>query len=124
MRQKPTSQHDRDDAAHAGSADIPLATLLYRFLFFGWLFADMTQATNRFERMAALQHNSAMRRHLPVYLRRWSVLAALAFGLGCLFDRLLGASVMAVFWFAVSCVSFTLMVVISVLWLFLSKERP
>ena len=121
MRQKPAPQHGQEDTAPTVGAGIRFGTLLYRFLFFDWLFADMTKAKNPFERHSAWQHNRKMRRYLPIYLRRSSVLAALAFGLGCLFDQILETRVVAAWFFTGSCITLTGSVVISVLWIFLSR---
>jgi hypothetical protein len=90
--------------------------LLYRFLFFDWLFADVSAARNRFERHAARQHNRHMSRYLPVYLRRWSFLTVFDFALGCLFERALQASLLSAWFFTWSCVTLTGMVVITVAW--------
>lgn len=62
-------------------------SLLYRFFFFDWLFADITQARNLLERHAAWRHNLEMRKYLPTYLWRWGWLALAAFGAGSLCDR-------------------------------------
>jgi hypothetical protein len=103
--------------------EIPFRTLLYRFMFFEWMFADLSAARDMFERHAALQHNRHMCRYLPVYLRRWSVLTACDFGLGMLFERALQASLLSAWFFTWSCVSLTAMVVISVAWIFLSNAK-
>ncbi len=105
------------------AADIRFTTLLYRFWFFDWLFADMTRARNLFERNAAWQHNRRMRRHLPVYLRRWAALAALAFAFGYLSDQVLETSLVAAWFFSWSVVTLVGMVVISVLWMFLAQPE-
>ena len=123
MRQRPVPQHGQKDTAPAVGADIRFSTLLYRFLFFDWLFADMTKATNLFERHSAWQHNRKMCCHLPTYLWRWAVLTAFAFGLGYLFEQMLEISVLAACFFTCSCVTLTGMLVISVMWVFLSKAE-
>jgi hypothetical protein len=115
--QQPQPRHD--DSV----PEIPFRTLLYRFMFFEWMFADMSAARNLFERHAAWQHNRRMCRYLPVYLRRWSVLTACDFGLGVLCERALQASLVSAWFFTWSCVSLTGMVVISVAWVFLSNSR-
>ena len=103
--------------------EIPFRTLLYRFMFFDWLFADLSAARDLFERHAALQHNRRMCRYLPIYLRRWSVLTACDFGLGILCERALQASLVSAWFFTWSCVSLTGMVIISVSWIFLSNAK-
>jgi hypothetical protein len=118
----PDSHHPQPD--HNDSvAEIPFRTLLYRFMFFEWMFADISAARNLFERHAAVQHNRRMCRYLPVYLRRWSVLTACDFGLGLLAERALQASLVSAWFFTWSCVSLTGMVIISVAWVFLSNSR-
>lgn len=113
-----------DQANHAPEPSaIPFRTLLYRFMFFDWLFRDVSAARNRFERHAALQHNKYMSRYLPVYLRRWSVLATFDFGLGFLFERGLQATALSACFFTWSCMTVTGMVVILVAWVLLSFGR-
>jgi hypothetical protein len=104
-------------------SELPFRTLLYRFMFFDWLFADISTARNLLERRAAVQHNRRMCRYLPVYLRRWSVLTACDFGLGMLCERALQASLVSAWFFTWSCVTLTGMVVISVAWVILSNSR-
>jgi hypothetical protein len=95
---------------------MPFGRLLYRFLFFDWLFADASRARNLYERHAARQHNQRMARYLPVYLRRWSFLATLDFALGCLSERVLQAGLLSAWFFTWSCLTLTGMVVITVMW--------
>ena len=122
MSDSPQPQPDHRDSG-TDIVDIPFRTLLYRFMFFEWMFADISAARNRFERHAFVQHNRRMCRYLPVYLRRWSVLTACDFGLGLLAERALQASVVSAWFFTWSCVSLTGMVIISVAWIFLSNSR-
>ncbi len=96
------------------------ATLLYRYVFFDWLFADFAKARSLFERHAAWQHNRAMRRHLPVYLRRWAVVAAIAFALGWLFEQTVDATVAACF-FTGCAMTMTGVAQICALWLLLGR---
>jgi hypothetical protein len=105
------------------SKEASFGQTLYRFLFFDWLFRDVNAARDLFERHAARQHNQRMSRYLPVYLRRWSFLAAFDFTLGLLFERVLQATIMSAWFFTWSCVTLTGMVVITVVWLFLSSAR-
>jgi hypothetical protein len=97
--------------------------LWYRFLFFDWLFRDVGAARNRTERHAAFQHNRSMRRHLPVYLRRWSFLTAFDFALGMLFEKVLQAGLLSAWFFTWSCVTLTGMIIITVAWLVLAHAR-
>ena len=109
--------------SHPSQPELPFRTLLYRFMFFEWMFADLSAARDLYERHAALQHNRHMCRYLPVYLRRWSVLTFFDFGLGMLFERALQASLLSAWFFTWSCVSLTGMVIISVAWVFLSNAK-
>ena len=103
--------------------EMPFRRLLYRFLFFDWLFRDVSAARDRIERHAAHQHNRKMSRYLPVYLRRWSFLTAFDFALGILFEKVLQAGIVSAWFFTWSCVTFTGMVVITVAWLILNHDR-
>ena len=125
MQKNPVPQAGQDGIVPPLAAEIPFATLLYRFLFFDWLFADMSKAKDLFERHAAWQHNRAMRRHLPLYLQRWSVLAIVDFGLGCIFEHGLDTVLVAAWFYTWSCVTLTGMALTSVLWAFLyNPEMP
>jgi hypothetical protein len=123
MRKIANPQHGQEEIVPSVDAEIQFATLLYRFLFFGWLFADMTKTRNLFEQHAAWQHNRKMRRHLPLYLRRWSVLSVLDVGLGSVFEHLLETKLVAAWFFTWSCVTITGMAVIAVLWLLLANPK-
>lgn len=103
------------------SAEPPFRRLLYRFLFFDWLFADVGAARDPFARHAARQHNRRMARYLPLYLRRWSVVAALAFGLGLAFEQLWQATLLAAVFFSGCCVTVSGMAVIVVAWALLTE---
>jgi hypothetical protein len=103
---------------HSSGADQrpAFSTLLYRFLFFDWLFRDISAATTVLEKRLAWQHNRRMRIHLPTYLRRWSVITAIDFALGCLFEHILQAGMVAAWFFTWSCISVTGMALIAVIW--------
>lgn len=114
------SEHSEPAAAQP---ELPFLTLWYRFMFFDWLFADVRAARNLYERHAALQHNRRMCRHMPTYLRRWSVLTCFDFGLGLLFERAMQASLLSAWFFTWSCLTLTGMVVISVAWAVLANAK-
>ncbi len=101
----------------------PFGQTLYRFLFFDWLFRDVSRARDLYERHAAREHNRRMSRYLPVYMRRWSVLAGFDFALGFLFERVLSATMLSALFFTGSCVTLTGIVVMTVTWLFLSSAK-
>ena len=114
------SEPARSDGA---LAPMPFSTLLYRFMFFGWMFRDTSAARNLYERHAALQHNRRMCMYFPTYLRRWSFFTAFDFGLGVLFERALQASMLSAWFFTWSCVTLTGMVVIFVAWALLANAK-
>jgi hypothetical protein len=60
-------------------------SLWYRYWFYGWLFLDANRGTP-LERAAAWRHNQAAGRWLPVYLRRWTVVALSTFAVGALVE--------------------------------------
>jgi hypothetical protein len=119
MTQDASQPGEQEEQAPA----MPFRTLLYRFLFFDWLFRDVSAAKNLFERHVALQHNRFMSRYLPTYFRRWSVLAVFDFGLGFLFERTLQATLLSAWFFTCSCLTVTGMVVIAAAWVFLTFGR-
>lgn len=116
-----SDRHSKQSSSDSGVSELSFGTLLYRFLFFDWLFTDVSAARNRFERRAAWLHNRYMSRYLPIYLRRWSFLTAFDFGLGLLFERALQASMLSAWFFTWSCVTLTGMVVITVAWAILAR---
>jgi hypothetical protein len=118
-----TEKDTQPSAADEPAPEMPFRRLLYRFLFFDWLFRDVSAARNRFERHAAFQHNRKMSRYLPVYLRRWSFLTAFDFLLGMLFEKVLQAGLLSAWFFTWSCVTLTGMVVITVCWVILTHAR-
>jgi hypothetical protein len=118
-----TEKDTQPSAADEPAPEMPFRRLLYRFLFFDWLFRDVSAARNRFERHAAFQHNRKMSRYLPVYLRRWSFLTAFDFLLGMLFEKVLQAGLLSAWFFTWSCVTLTGMLVITVCWVILTHAR-
>lgn len=99
----------------------PLAHLLYRYFFFGWLFHDVTRGS-LLERAAAWRINRERRHHLLTYLRRWSVVCAAGYGLGVLFEHPLQLVYAAACCYSGSCVSMSVIVVILTSWVTLSRD--
>ncbi len=88
--------------------------LLYRYLFFGWLFRDVNQG-NQFERSAAWRHNLDKAHWLLTYLRRWAALGIISFGLGMLFEHGLSEHALSAFFYVPSVLSMVVNTVIGVL---------
>lgn len=113
-----TTQHQG-----GAGAELRFRTLLYRFIFFDWLFQDVGGARTAIERYAATQHNRRMSKYLPVYMRRWSFLTALDFALGFLVERLLQATLLSAWFYTWTCITATGTVVIAVAWIFLTQPQ-
>ena len=90
--------------------------LLYRYLFFGWLFRDVTRG-NLFERAAAWRHNQHCAPWLLVYMRRWLVLGLLLYLLGRLAEALVGQPLFSAVFYVPSVLSVQVQVVAGVAWL-------
>lgn len=67
--------------------DMPLAIVLFRFLWPFWLFQDASRGS-RFDRAAAYQHNRDMRIYLPGYLLKWMLSCAVSFAVTVGLDSL------------------------------------
>lgn len=99
----------------------PLGVLLYRYLFFEWLFRDASSGSP-LERAAAWRFNREMRRYLPTYLRRWTIIVVSCYALGAWFDRVLLMGYAATFFYCVSSLSVAMSVLIMRAWLGLRFE--
>jgi hypothetical protein len=99
------------------------SNLLYRYVFFDWLFVDVGEARNRSERDVVWQHNRTMRRYLPVYLGRWSALSAATFLLGYAFEQYLQTRLVAACFFTGCAMTMSGMAVIVALWLLLRRSE-
>ena len=109
------------DSARARSGS--LREGVYRYFFYGWLFRDADHGSAH-ERAAALLHNRAQAKWLPLYIRRWCVAGVLMWGFETLSERLVGnAALSAVL--AVALVLVVLFLLITVVsWAFLHVGRP
>ena len=90
--------------------------LVYRYLFFDWLFRDVNHGSS-LERAAARRFNREMRRYLPIYLRRWVVLVVSSHALGALFESGLSLSHAAALCYCVTSVSAAMAILIVRSWL-------
>ncbi len=91
-------------------------TLLYRYFFFEWLFKNAGQG-DIFERAAAWRHNRDASRWLPLYMKRWTILGALFYGMGAFFELLMQLPVISAFFYVPSTLAFPVNAVIGVAWL-------
>jgi hypothetical protein len=94
--------------------DIPFRVLLYRYLFFAWLFRDMTRQKNLFEHAAAWRHNQAQSRWLPVYMRRYVVIGGALTGTGWVVESL--SPVLSAFFYVPGTMTLPMLVVAGVAW--------
>ena len=77
---------------------LPFSTLLYRYLFYGWLFRDAGQG-NLWERSQAWRHNRDQSRWLPVYIRRWSVIGVVMLTLAVFVEFTLASPTASAFFY-------------------------
>lgn len=99
------------------------ANLLYRYVFFDWLFVSFADARTRSDRDAVWQHNRAMRRYLPVYLGRWSALSTATFMLGYAFEQCLQTRLVAACFFTGCAMTMSGMAMIVALWFLLGRSE-
>lgn len=110
-----------EDEPHSDSRaeSEPLWHLLYRYLWPFQYFRDVTRG-DLLQRRQNYRYNRAMRRHLPGFLVRWTVLCALWFSLGdAMWHR--GAAFVAAGCFVTWTWSFIVVVVLGVGWLWLER---
>ena len=103
------------DPYHPRAEELPLRVLLYRYLFFGWMFR--VAEGSLLERAGARQFNRERCYHLPTYLRRWLVLFVTSYGLGVLLESSLTPGVAAAFCYGVTTVSIAVSLTIARAWL-------
>lgn len=94
---------------------LPFHALVYRYLFYGWLFLDASRG-NLFQRAAALRHNREQARWLPTYMRRWMVLGALLFAVALFVEVVLNSPRLSAFFYVPSVLSIPFNVVTAVCW--------
>jgi len=94
---------------------IPFRSLLYRYLFYGWLFRDACRG-NLFERSAAMRHNRGQARWLPTYMRRWLVIGLLLLALALFSEAVLISPVLSAFFYVPGLLSLPYNVVTAVCW--------
>lgn len=115
---------DRDPAIPPQGLPAPaFGQLLYRYLFFGWLFKDVSRG-NLFERAAAWQHNRQCARWLLTYIRRWLVLGALFFALGLLTEVVMATPALSAFFYVPSVLTVPYHVVAGAAWVGLKVMPP
>ena len=77
---------------------LPFSSLLYRYFFFEWLFKDV-RCGNVWQDAAAWRHNKAQAHWLLTYIRRWTVLCVLMFGVAAFCETVLGSPILSVFFY-------------------------
>jgi hypothetical protein len=107
--------NEMESAPMEAAAPLPFRSLLYRYLFFAWLFRD-AGVRDLLERAAALRHNRAMARWLPTYMRRWAVIGVAGWAIGSAVEWALGAPLSLLF-FLPSVISVPINSVILVAWI-------
>lgn len=102
------------------TTDVPFRVLLYRYFFFLWLFKDAHQGTS-LQRAAAWRHNQAQAHWLPTYMRRWSVLGAMLYGMGVAVEQSLTLPLWSAFFYTPGALSVPVLVVLGVAWVGLRR---
>ncbi len=95
---------------------MPLRTLFYRYLFFGWLFRDASRG-NRLERAAAWRHNRDQARWLPTYMRRWLGWGLMMALLGTVVELGLGTPLVSAVFYMSGVLAVPINAVIGVAWI-------
>ncbi len=104
-------------------SNLPFHVLLYRYLFFGWLFKDVSTGGNVFERAALHRHNREQARWLPVYLMRWLWLGLACYAIGQLMELVLEAPLLFNVFYTLSAASVPFAVAIATTWVALRHQR-
>lgn len=94
--------------------ELPFRVLLYRYLFFGWLFEDMTRQRNLFERAAAWRRNRDQSRWLPLYMRRYVVIGLVLSGLGFIVETM--SPLLSAFFYVPGTMTVPMLAVAGVAW--------
>lgn len=100
-----------------------LGGLLWRYLFFAWLFRDAGCGSPA-QRRSAWRHNQACAHWLPVYMRRHLVLGGLLFGLGALVEQAMGLPLLSAFFYVPGILTVHCNVVALAAWLGLKLLPP
>jgi hypothetical protein len=91
-------------ASRLPKSRMPFSRLLYRYFFYDWLFHDASRGT-AFERAAALRYNVKQARWLPLYLKRWAIVALLFFGAGWTIEAAAGPLVVSAVFYVPACLA-------------------
>jgi hypothetical protein len=103
--------------------ELPLSTLLYRYFFFGWLFKEVGDATDPFQRAAIVRHNHRQAAWLPTYMLRWLWASLLLYGLAGAIELLFESPVMARWFYAGSAMCLGYVVSIVTAWIGMLQRR-
>jgi hypothetical protein len=101
---------------------MPFPTLLYRYLFYGWLFRDASRGSF-WERSAAWRHNRRQAQWLPTYMRRWLCIGAACFAAAWSIEFLLGCPVLSALLYVPSVLSLPFNAVTALCWTCLVHDR-
>jgi hypothetical protein len=105
--------------ADAGPAP-PLWRLLYRYFWPFQYFRDASQGST-LERRRNYRHNHAMRVHLPGFMLKWGLVAALWFAFGGVLDRSLELLLPAACCFVAGTSTLLMVVLLGVAWVWLDR---
>jgi len=94
--------------------EIPFRVLLYRYVFFAWLFQDMSRPRSLLERAAVWRYNQEQSRWLPLYMLRYIVMGFSLAGLGAVAESL--SPVLSVMFWVPSTMTVPMFAVAGVAW--------
>ena len=94
MLAHPDSRPDTRPAEGPDFDGLSFRTRLYRYFFYAWLFRDADSGSS-LERSAALRHNLAQAKWLPLYLLRWFIGGAVILAFEVLSERIFGDSLVS-----------------------------
>jgi hypothetical protein len=98
------------------------AVLLYRYFFYGWLFRDADRGSE-LERSAAVRHNTAQARWLPLYMLRWAVAGGGLLALQFFADRVLHSGWLTAVFAVLVIYDIMFQLITGICWAFLHLDR-
>ena len=103
--------------------ELPFSTLLYRYFFFNWLFREVDEQANLFEKAAVVRHNRRQAHWLPVYMLRWLWCASLLYAAAGGIEIVVEAPVAARWCYAFSAMCISFAVTIATAWVGITQRR-
>lgn len=103
--------------------ELPFSTLLYRYFFFGWLFKELGDAQDPFQKAAVVRHNQHQAAWLPTYMLRWMWASLVLYGFAGATELVFDSPGMARCFYALSAMCLGYVVSIVTAWLALQQRQ-